>query len=84
MKKFLSLSLFVLALSPVNGLLNYAQEVVTPETQTTNTYKLVANNFMVNVNELPEVKSCEVIRATSCVGSYQTWPEEMVMYVNLF
>ncbi len=132
MKKFLSLSLFVLALLPVNGLLSYAQEVVTPETnlpegsttevpgteegneetvppteegtqeageeqapstkgdeegntpetQTTNTYELVANNFMVNVSELPEVKSCEVIRATSCVGSYQTWPEEMAMYAN--
>ncbi len=132
MKKFLSLSLFVLALLPVNGLLSYAQEVVTPETnlpegsttevpgteegneetvppteegtqeageeqapstkgdeegntpetQTTNTYELVANNFMVNVSELPEVKSCEVIRDTSCVGSYQTWPEEMVMYAN--
>ncbi len=121
MKKFLSLSLFVLALLPVNGLLSYAQEVVTPETnlpegsttevpgteegneetvppteegtqeageeqapstkgdeegntpetQTTNTYKLVANNFMVNVSELPEVN-----------GSDQTWPEEMVMYAN--
>lgn len=121
MKKFLSLSLFVLALLPVNGLLSYAQEVVTPETnlpegsttevpgteegneetvppteegtqeageeqapstkgdeegntpetQTTNTYELVANNFMVNVSELPEVN-----------GSDQTWPEEMVMYAN--
>ena len=38
---------------------------------------------MVNVSELPEVKSCEVIRATSCVESYQTGPEEMVVYVNL-
>ena len=37
---------------------------------------------MVNVSELPEVKSCEVLRATSCVGIYQTWPEEMVMYAN--
>ena len=121
MKKFLSLSLFVLALLPVNGLLSYAQEVVTPETnlpegsttevpgteegneetvppteegtqeageeqapstkgdeegntpetQANNTYKLVANNFMVNVSELPEVN-----------GSDQTWPEEMVMYAN--